>query len=256
MTSYLVSDHEFASPKVDATYMPLGKFLEEATSDEGLFYDAVYIDANSIDSELYSMILESDPNVVFVRDKPDSPDFVTVQVEDWSPQKATFGDRLSQANGLLHKFVLDKSLVFFVVVFVIAVVIACTFGAYYQSLPMIVALVIELFALVLLIYSMGGLVINFLYRMFKGGKQLTENVGGKCQKCQKWGAVKKSTQEILGTEAIQIKQKMEQKNNRGEVISTYEQYIPGTRTFIRQWYVCKECGTRSYRDFHTDTPNI
>lgn len=248
MTSYLVSDHEFASPQATATFLPLDQFLRQATSEEGLTCDTIFVDFNAIDEEVYGMLIEADADIKFVRDQKSTPEFVAAEVEDWSA-KASAKERLSQANGLFHKFVLDKRPGFFIAILIATVALMLVVSMNYRALPSIVFIIVSFATIILFVYGIGGLVLRTIYAA-------AAKVGGRCDQCQQWGAVKKGRKEVLGTEAISIKKTLENKNTRGEVISTSEQYIPGTRTFYRQWYLCSKCGHESYKDSYRDVASV
>lgn len=249
MTTYLISDHEFANPRASAQFLPTEQFLEIASSDAGLSCESVYIDANVVDEDLYQTLKATGFAITYVRDKGHCPSFIEEPVEDWSPEKPSAKERLAQANGLLHRFVLDKQPRFFIAILIAAIVLCVVMSANYRSLPNFIFILCEFACMALLAYGAMGLVLRTLYTG-------AAKIGGRCEKCQQWGAIKKGRKEVLGTEAISIKKTLENKNTRGDVISTSEQYIPGTRTFYRQWYLCSKCGHESYKDSCRDVASV
>lgn len=68
-----------------------------------------------------------------------------------------------------------------------------------------------------------------------------------CDACKKLGALKFANTKALREESISILVDMKQKNRKGDVIGTQEQYMPGKRIEYRDTYRCKYCGaTESY----------
>lgn len=71
----------------------------------------------------------------------------------------------------------------------------------------------------------------------------------RCRECKFFYMLKKERLEKYSEDNISIKVINENKNSYGEVTSTREQYVPGTRVYYRQYYRCKLCGNIHYAPY-------
>lgn len=78
----------------------------------------------------------------------------------------------------------------------------------------------------------------------------------RCPICKRWAAVVRVNTELIGETKISVPVKTRTRNRDGEVISTSEQYVPGSRYTYRHTYRCKYCGYEESRRSVQDCANI
>lgn len=78
----------------------------------------------------------------------------------------------------------------------------------------------------------------------------------RCKKCRKFFSYRKVGTEMVNSEDISIKVKLNDYNTRNEVSGTHEQYIAGTRDTYRTCYRCKNCGNEFYKRFSKETKKV
>ena len=78
----------------------------------------------------------------------------------------------------------------------------------------------------------------------------------KCPHCKKRFAIKKINKERVGREDISILMETKNRNYRGDIIGTSEQYIPGKRIKYRINYVCRKCGKKTHKMKYKDYPKV
>ncbi|MGX8834708.1 hypothetical protein ACWG0P_10890 [Amedibacillus sp. YH-ame6] len=77
----------------------------------------------------------------------------------------------------------------------------------------------------------------------------------RCKKCKKYSAFRYKDRKVIDKNSTSIRTKINTRNNKGEIISTSEQYIPGTRFTYQKTAKCKYCSyckhkkyTKEYKD--------
>lgn len=252
MSTYIIAARKPDNPPVDGECITMKDFLRRIASEESIPADVVYIDVAILHESEYRQLQAvdslQDSAVRFYRTHGTIPDFIEAEVEDWSASKPDIRAKLSRA---MHLLFFDRRYLYFVVVMIAGLVLMeVTYALYHSYVSnnhpalLIVTAPIALVALFFFIAMCYG-AIGILVRLIYG---FAAHMAGECPLCGKLGTTKTSTQ-TMGTQSISIKKELQRKNSRGEVIGTDEQYIPGTRTFYRTWYRCKQCG----REFHRDT---
>lgn len=78
----------------------------------------------------------------------------------------------------------------------------------------------------------------------------------RCPICKRWAAVVRVNTELIGETKISVPVKTRTRNRDGEVISTSEQYVPGSRYTYRDTYQCKYCGYEEKYQRTMDCANI
>lgn len=78
----------------------------------------------------------------------------------------------------------------------------------------------------------------------------------KCHACKRWGALEWALEEETGRENISVKMQLEERNSRGDLIGTSEQYIPGKRITYKDTYQCKHCGNLETRTRRVGGANL
>ena len=86
----------------------------------------------------------------------------------------------------------------------------------------------------------GIIVIGFLLVMVLD--DLHYAITTRCPACKKYSGLKYINTQLLNEERISIKVENAKKDRDGNIIGTYEQYIPGKRKFFLETYKCKYCG--------------
>lgn len=64
----------------------------------------------------------------------------------------------------------------------------------------------------------------------------------RCPACKKYSGLKYINTQLLNEERISVKVENAEKDRNGNIIGTYEQYIPGKRKIFLETYKCKYCG--------------
>lgn len=103
---------------------------------------------------------------------------------------------------------------------------------------------------------MGGIGFALVVIVAIISKYFWRKFNTQCDTCKRMGALKFANTKALREEAISICVEMKQKNARGEVIGTQEQYIPGKRIEYQDAYRCKYCGAIEYYIRTADEKNI
>lgn len=77
----------------------------------------------------------------------------------------------------------------------------------------------------------------------------------RCPKCKRYSSFRYKGKQIINKENTSIRTEIKTRNNKGEVVSTSEQYIPGTRYTYQKTAKCKYCSyckhkkyTKEYKD--------
>lgn len=78
----------------------------------------------------------------------------------------------------------------------------------------------------------------------------------RCPICKHWAAVAMVNTELIGETKISVPVKTHTRNRNGEIISTSEQYVPGSRYTYRHTYRCKYCGYEESRRSVQDCAKI
>lgn len=86
----------------------------------------------------------------------------------------------------------------------------------------------------------GILIIGFLLAMVLD--DLHYAIKTRCPACKKYSGLKYINTQLLNEERISIKVENAEKDRNGNIIGTYEQYIPGKRKIFLETYKCKYCG--------------
>lgn len=264
MTTYIVSDHQIAEPKANGKVITISDFNDLFPNafeySSSLFSENnVYIDVNVIDSDEFIAFQEAAAPVTFFYDTGIKPTFWVDSIQDWTPKSVYRKEKLARANNIFHKLILDRSLKFFILPLIGSFVLQFLSAAMLQGgrRASLVDVIIMFAAVLLLLYSMIGFTIVILRKGATTSKDVAEKVGRRCLSCKKWGSLKKTRLEVLSTKSISVKRELSTRSKYdGKVVSTSEQYIPGTRTYIRQWYKCKNCGNDCYFDSSQDTANL
>lgn len=68
----------------------------------------------------------------------------------------------------------------------------------------------------------------------------------RCEECNKFDAMQKEKSTFIKSEEISIKAETNIRDWRGRIVGTGEQYIPGTRSYYNDLYICKFCGAEKY----------
>lgn len=87
-------------------------------------------------------------------------------------------------------------------------------------------------------------------------KKLWHRFNAQCDACKMFGALEYLKTEVKSTNQISIRMELEDKNWKGDVIGTHEQYIPGQRTTYIDTYRCKHCGHYESYMRSVDSPNV
>lgn len=64
----------------------------------------------------------------------------------------------------------------------------------------------------------------------------------RCDTCKRMGALEWVTTKAIREDIISVPVETAHKNNRGDIIGTQDQYVPGKRIQYRDTYKCKYCG--------------
>lgn len=86
----------------------------------------------------------------------------------------------------------------------------------------------------------GIIVIGFLFIMILD--DLHYAIKTRCPACKKYSGLTYINTQLLNEERISIKVENAKKDKNGNIIGTYEQYIPGKRKIFLETYKCKYCG--------------
>ena len=86
----------------------------------------------------------------------------------------------------------------------------------------------------------GILIIGFLLAMVLD--DLHYAIKTRCPACKKYSGLKYINTQLLNEERISVKVENAEKDRNGNIIGTYEQYIPGKRKIFLETYKCKYCG--------------
>lgn len=78
----------------------------------------------------------------------------------------------------------------------------------------------------------------------------------RCEYCKKSFSLKKIRTDIIKEEDISIKTKIENRDPKGELLFTSEQYIPGKKITYRTEYICKNCGHKSFNTYSEKKKSI
>lgn len=78
----------------------------------------------------------------------------------------------------------------------------------------------------------------------------------KCPNCKKLFALQKVRTELIKEEDVNVRVETKNKNLRGEVIGTGEQFVPGKRKTYKTVFVCKKCGENAFSTWQQDVANI
>lgn len=78
----------------------------------------------------------------------------------------------------------------------------------------------------------------------------------RCDTCKRFGALEFVKTKALREESISILVDMKQKNLKGDIIGTQEQYIPGKRIEYEDMYKCKYCGAIEYYTRSVDKKSV
>ena len=87
-------------------------------------------------------------------------------------------------------------------------------------------------------------------------KKLWNRFNAQCDACKKFGTLEYLKTEVESTDQISIRMELEDKNWKGDVIGTHDQYIPGQRTTYIDTYRCKHCGHYESYMRRVDSPNV
>lgn len=105
--------------------------------------------------------------------------------------------------------------------------------------------------------NMAMLVLLIGIILFIGMRYLYKNRKNRCPSCGKWLKLEKFETEKIGVEDISVLRQVETKDfDTGRVTATTEQYIPGVRTFYKDFYECKHCGSVASRTYSTDRAKV
>lgn len=86
----------------------------------------------------------------------------------------------------------------------------------------------------------GILIIGFLLAMALD--DLLYAIKTRCPACKKYSGLNYIDTQLVNEERISIKVENAKKDRNGNIIGTYEQYIPGKRKIFLKTYKCKYCG--------------
>ena len=107
---------------------------------------------------------------------------------------------------------------------------------FFFGIPMIFSILSYKIAAILC----GILIIGFLLAMVLD--DLHYAIKTRCPACKKYSGLKYINTQLLNEERISIKVENAEKDRNGNIIGTYEQYIPGKRKIFLETYKCKYCG--------------
>lgn len=81
-------------------------------------------------------------------------------------------------------------------------------------------------------------------------------VEARCPACKKIGAMCFFKEDLIGEKDINVPIDLHRKNQRGEIIDTYQQYVSGVRKTFKKTYKCSYCNHTEVRTYTRDIANI
>lgn len=127
-------------------------------------------------------------------------------------------------------------------------------GGIFLMLFMGFPLIFAILSVKILAILCGIIIIVFLSLMFL--QDLHYAIVTRCPVCKKISGLKYVSSQLLNEIPISVKMENARKDNRGNIIGTYEQYIPGKRKIILQTYKCKCCGYVQTKTITKETTSL
>lgn len=81
-------------------------------------------------------------------------------------------------------------------------------------------------------------------------------IESQCPVCKKLGAMCYLKEEIIAEKDVNVPISLHRKNQKGEIIDTYQQYVSGVRKTFRTTYKCSYCNHIETRTYTKDIANI